>query len=98
MKATIAFASLIFVACGPDSNPDLLTDDTAVIARVDPNARHQRFRGWGMSLAWEANTLAPLSPAMREQFMDLLYGDPADHTTLGLTIARYNIGGGENPA
>lgn len=29
--------------------------------------------------------------------MDLLFGDPATRLTLGLTIARYNIGGGDFP-
>ena len=29
--------------------------------------------------------------------MDLLYGDPTKRLTLGFNIARYNIGGGDNP-
>ena len=29
--------------------------------------------------------------------MDLLYGDPATRLTLGFNIARYNIGGGDDP-
>jgi hypothetical protein len=29
--------------------------------------------------------------------MDLLYGDPVTRLTLGLTVARYNIGGGDDP-
>jgi len=66
----------------------------------------QTFRGWGMSLAWEANDLfgSGRQPAritdsnMQNQYMDLLYGDPASRLTLGLNIARYNIGGGDDPA
>src|SRR5271156_6073936 len=65
----------------------------------------QTFRGWGMSLAWEANDLygggrQPArikDPDAQSQYMDLLYGDPADRLTLGFTIARYNIGGGDDP-
>ena len=30
--------------------------------------------------------------------MDLLYGDPETRLTLGFTIARYNVGGGDAPA
>lgn len=66
----------------------------------------QIFRGWGMSLAWEANDLFGSArqparitdPSVQDQYMDLLYGDPASRLTLGLTIARYNIGGGDDPA
>ena len=65
----------------------------------------QTFRGWGMSLAWEANDLyggarQPAQirdPAIQSQYMDLLYGDPAIRWTLGFNIARYNIGGGDDP-
>jgi O-glycosyl hydrolase len=65
----------------------------------------QIFRGWGMSLAWEANDLygggrqpAQIKdPNLQAQYMDLLYGDPATRLTLGFTVARYNIGGGDDP-
>jgi hypothetical protein len=29
--------------------------------------------------------------------MDLLYGDPTTRLTFGFTVARYNIGGGDDP-
>jgi O-glycosyl hydrolase len=65
----------------------------------------QTFRGWGMSLAWEANDLygggrQPArikGPGIQSQYMDLLFGDPATRLTLGLNIARYNIAGGDDP-
>jgi O-glycosyl hydrolase len=58
-----------------------------------------------MSLAWEANFLygggrqpAQINnPKFQGEYMDLLFGDPASRLTLGLTIARYNIGGGDDP-
>jgi hypothetical protein len=58
-----------------------------------------------MSLAWEANDLYGggrqpgqiKDPHLQSQYMDLLYGDPATRLTLGLTVARYNIGGGDDP-
>ncbi len=63
------------------------------------------FRGWGMSLAWEANDLygggrqpAQIKdPKLQSAYMDLLYGDPASRLTLGFNIARYLIGGGDDP-
>jgi hypothetical protein len=65
----------------------------------------QTFRGWGMSLAWEANDLygggrlpAQIkAPDIQSRYMDLLYGDPATRVTLGFNIARYNIAGGDDP-
>jgi len=65
----------------------------------------QTFRGWGMSLAWEANDLygggrqpAQIKdPNIQGRYMDLLYGAPETRLTLGFTVARYNIGGGDDP-
>ena len=58
-----------------------------------------------MSLAWEANDLygggrqpAQIKdPQLQSEYMNLLYGDPTKRLTLGLNIARYNIGGGDDP-
>ncbi|HKS79987.1 MAG TPA: glycoside hydrolase [Candidatus Acidoferrales bacterium] len=66
----------------------------------------QTFRGWGMSLAWEANDFyggdrqpAQIKdPAAQSRYMDSLFGDPASGMTLGFTVARYNIGGGDDPS
>lgn len=57
-----------------------------------------------MALAWEANDLygggrqpAQIKdPRLQSQYMDLLYGEPATRLTLGFTVARYNIGGGDD--
>ena len=65
----------------------------------------QTFRGRGISLAWEANFLygGGRQPGqirdrqLQSEYLDLLFGDPATRLTLGLTIARYNIGGGDDP-
>jgi O-glycosyl hydrolase len=59
-----------------------------------------------MSLAWEANDLygggrQPArikDPKIQSQYMDLLFGDPATGLTLGFNVARYNIGGGDDPS
>ncbi|MBT9331505.1 glycoside hydrolase [Paracidobacterium acidisoli] len=73
--------------------------------RIMPRSA-QTFRGWGMSLAWEANdlygggrqTAQIKDPKIQSQYMDLLFGDPATRLTLGFNIARYNIGGGDDPS
>jgi O-glycosyl hydrolase len=73
--------------------------------RVVPHPA-QTFRGWGMSLAWEANDLygggrqsAQIKDAqIQGLYMDLLFGDPAKGLTLGFNVARYNIGGGDDPS
>src|ERR1700680_4940648 len=65
----------------------------------------QTFRGWGMSLAWEANDLygggrqaAQIKdPGISSQHSDLRFGDPAARLALVFTIARYNIAGGDDP-
>ena len=77
-----------------------LAESGRVVAR-----RAQTFRGWGMSLAWEGNDLyggdrqpAQIKdPSIQNQYMDLLFGDPATRLTLGFTIARYDIAGGDDP-
>lgn len=79
-------------------------DPARTSATVSTDAR-QTLRGWGMSLAWEANVIygGPFDaaqvpdPAEQRRTMDLLYGDPARGPGLGLNVARYNIGGGDNP-
>jgi len=81
----------------------------AEIARGDTGqisqGSEQVFQGWGTSLAWEANlvygnryqTVLAADQAFADRFMDLLFGDPAEHVTLGLNAVRYNIGGGDDP-
>lgn len=91
---------------GQDSVPTEKSVPEALrnIGRILPRTA-QTFRGWGMSLAWEANDLygggrqpAQIKdPKMQDQYMDLLFGDPARRLTLGFTVARYNIGGGDDP-
>ena len=83
-----------------DAVPEALTNSGRILPRAA-----QTFRGWGMSLSWEANYLygggrqpaQMKDPKMQSEYMDLLYGDPATRLTLGFNVARYNIGGGDDP-
>ncbi len=51
------------------------------------------FEGWGTSFCWWANRLG-YSDILSEQVADLFY---SKEQGLGLNIARYNIGGGDDP-
>jgi O-glycosyl hydrolase len=68
-------------AAGPDVIP--ITKDGAY-----------RFGGWGVSLAWWANTIGGWSSAARGPIETALFGLPdANHQHgLGLNVIRYNIG------
>ena len=51
-----------------------------------------KFQGWGTSLCWWANRVG-YSPDLTQQTVDAFFSEEG----LGLDIARYNVGGGENP-
>ena len=59
-------------------------------ATINPNVNVvTNFQGWGVSLCWWANVIG--SYPNRTNYVDLAFN------TLKLNIARYNIGGGQNP-
>jgi O-glycosyl hydrolase len=66
----------------------------AVLVRVDPAQAYQTLEGWGTSLAWFAHVLGGAPLPVRTRVANLLFDR---HGGLGLTVVRYNIGGGENP-
>ena len=66
----------------------------ATTARVDPAARYQTLEGWGTSLAWWAHIVGGWSERAHDEIADLVF-NPVNG--LGLTVARYNIGGGDDP-
>ena len=62
--------------------------------QVDPAEPHQAFEGWGTSLCWWAHDLG----GWRDGALDSLTTLVADTARgLGMTLFRYNIGGGEQP-
>lgn len=68
--------------------------NAATVISVDPSVQNQEIEGWGTSLCWWADVIGGWSDENLDNLMDMLY----DETTgLGFNIARYNIGGGENP-
>ncbi|GAA0479287.1 hypothetical protein Aca07nite_86430 [Actinoplanes capillaceus] len=61
--------------------------------RIDPGYQQQEFEGWGTSLVWFANATGGYPDPIRRKLADMLFGPDG----LDLTIARYNIGGGNAP-
>ena len=68
----------------------------ASVSAININAGiiYQKFEGWGTSLAWWGHVVGGFSPDIRSDYLTRIFGTKSG---LGLTVARYNIGGGENP-
>ena len=73
-----------------------LTADAAVNVQLSPTSTYAVndgvFEGWGTSLCWWANRVG-YSDSLAQQSADAFYGPDG----LRLNIARFNIGGGDNP-
>jgi hypothetical protein len=96
--AIAAFATIMITA-SPESLFPVHADsaETEVVTRmtmVDPGQRYQVFDGWGTSLCWFANVVGRWPEPDRSEIIGKIF-DPK--IGLGLNVARYNIGGGENP-
>ena len=86
------FAVAYLLACVV-TRPSARADDYT--AAVNPERRFQTFEGWGVSLCWSGKVIGAFPEPVREQYADLIFDVKKG---LGFNIARYNIGGGENPA
>ncbi len=73
----------------------ILPVGAATTVTVDPADQRQTMEGWGTSLCWWGNVVGNWATTKKNEIINLLF-DPT--SGLGLNIARYNIGGGENPA
>ncbi|MBR4102063.1 MAG: discoidin domain-containing protein [Oscillospiraceae bacterium] len=93
MISAITAAALISpFAIGQDF--DALSAQTVVISPYNTyEINGGKFEGWGTSLCWWANRVG-YSDSLAKQTAELFYGD----TGLRMNIARYNIGGGDNPS
>jgi O-glycosyl hydrolase len=65
------------------------------VVRIDPGQKYQTFEGWGTSMCWWANRLGGLPKATVDSLVRFVVDT---NVGLGLSVFRYNIGGGENPA
>ena len=83
---------------GADSTPtEDFTDENRTVFTIDPTKgspfNNGRFEGWGTSLCWWANRIG-YSDVLAQKAADILFNA---ETGLGMNIARYNIGGGDDP-
>lgn len=99
MKRTSKFVSAAVAACTACSAIGVTPIPTAAatIVTISPDDRYAVndgiFEGWGTSLCWWANRLG-YSDSLAQQAADAFYGEDG----LRLNIARFNIGGGDDPS
>lgn len=86
IKGVMLFSTMLFLIFA-----SIVTE--AVTVTVNPRVKHQEFEGWGTSICWWGNIIGKYPQKTRDSIMDILF-DTADG--LGLSIIRYNIGGGDN--
>jgi len=87
-QSTITNFSVIILAL-------LFATGSAEVVNVNPSVEHHFFEGWGTSICWWGNIIGGYPEKTRDSIMDLIF-DTTDG--LGLSIIRYNIGGGDNPS
>lgn len=66
----------------------------AAVVQLDSPDKAAPFGGWGTSLCWFANAVGKWPEPQRSEIADALFSAQGLH----LTVARYNIGGGEEPS
>lgn len=67
--------------------------NAATTIQLNPSYQHEEFQGWGTALAWFGNVTGGWPDNTRNALADALYSSSG----LNFNIARYNIGGGQNP-
>jgi len=76
---------------------EVFNDENRTVYILDPAKgspfNNGTFEGWGTSLCWWANRIG-YSDVLSQKAADLLFNA---ETGLGMNIARYNIGGGDDP-
>ena len=85
----LLLAAVIGVAAGCGKTSDLNPDGLSNCLAVDSSVTYQTMTGWGASSAWWSQTV-PAGSAAQQALAETLYSENG----LGLTIYRYNIGGG----
>lgn len=66
----------------------------ATTITIDPTIQYQTLEGWGTSLAWWGNACGNWTDTQeKNELLDKVFGQEG----LALNVARYNIGGSENP-
>ena len=84
--------------CTPTEDPmENYNDENRTVFTIDPTKgspfNNGKFEGWGTSLCWWANRIG-YSDVLSQKAAELLFDAEIG---LGMNIARYNIGGGDDP-
>ncbi len=94
--ASALVSACIALSCAPLS-PKPIKTEAAVNVVISPLNKYEInngvFEGWGTSLCWWANRVG-YSDSLAQQCADTFFGDNG----LRLNIARFNIGGGDDPS
>ena len=77
----------------PTTEPSVQRTVVVIDPATQSPFNNGEFEGWGTSLCWWANRLG-YSDSLAEQAAVLFFNK---ETGLGMNIARYNIGGGDDP-
>ena len=99
MKCFLKTVSVLLASCVTLSAVSMndLSADAATTVMISPYNTYEInggvFEGWGTSLCWWANRIG-YSDSLSQQAADLFFGDKG----LRMNIARFNIGGGDNPS
>lgn len=63
---------------------------------ISPEYSFQTLKGWGTSLSWWGNSIGSWkNETKKNEILDLIFNES---NGLGFNVARYNIGGGDNPS
>lgn len=93
---SILLSLTLLPACGAVM-PTAATAANAEVIRLNPSDaspfNNGEFQGWGTALCWWANRVG-YSDKMTQQAATAFFSDEG----LGLDIARYNLGGGDDPS
>lgn len=94
---SLALAASLLPAIGMlSATPQTASAASAINVRLDPSDaspfNNGEFEGWGTALCWWANRLG-YSEKLTQAAADAFFSDDG----LSLDIARYNLGGGDDP-
>lgn len=94
--AALSAAMLPVSGIVPNLGISAAAASAGTVVRLNPSEaspfNNGEFAGWGTSLCWWANRLG-YSEALTQQAADAFFSENG----LGLDIARYNLGGGDDP-
>lgn len=91
--SSILTAAVVFTSVVASTSP-VQAAETEL--SINPAIEYQTFKGWGTSLSWWANAVGGWKDKQKQsEILDLLYDE---NKGLGLNVARYNIGGGDDPS